>query len=509
MHLFNRNARYTHLIASFFIITTFMSFIKIYNLRANTFDLGQYTSFLSQLKHEDFFQILLSTHVQPFLLLFSYLAVNSYIDYSLVLFQSVAVALGGLILTRGCPDDCRFPAALVYVFSLAAWFSVLNDFHLEHLLFPLIIGFMALLANARADRWPIFVVLAACICAVKEPYALTSAALGFLMALRGRSLRVPGIAIAAGSLIYFAIATGYLIPVNTDDRQVGALWSRGFGYLGQSPVDMIVTMLRNPFSVAMQAFSWRKLVFFGALIGPFVYLLWRVPLALLPALPTLAIVSLSADPNHSYLGHHYPVSVTATLMGALVLAMGQEEDRNKRRNMLYFSAAASFVALVLFGPAPVSRLFWSGHAYAYQWQAYVPTQRSAEIRQLIDRHVPADRRTAISVQNTIHSERIAARPFIFAFPGGVVSPERVLSGVAVQVLGDTAAAKQGRLLADMVIIDRKRPLSHLDEVCAWNANSICDDQAFRARFDAAMAALDSSFDLVESYDTFAIYRRKK
>lgn len=484
-----------------------MSCLKIKNIRANFFDLGQYTSFVSQIQNELFFEVLFSTHVQPFMAIFAALLPPGYIDYGLVLLQCGGIGIGGYVFIRCCPLDVRLPAALTYTFSLAPWFSALNDYHLEHLLFPLVIGFIGLLIQPMAHRWPALLGISIAVCLVKEPYALAASCLGGLAILRGHP-RV-GLVIVLISLATFFATTAYVIPAYTQGRELGELWSSSFGYLGKSPFEMLASAFAQPAAIAQHVLDWRKLLFIGVLVGPFIYVAWLAPAAMLPCLPAIAIMLVSANPDHAYLAHQYNVPVAATMMGAAAMALHRVNTSATRNQLLAFSAATSLVALVLFGPAPISRLFWSGHAHGYQWQAYVPTERSAEIRRLIALHIPRNRNIAVSVQNSIHVGIIAERPFVFPFPEGVTTPALVLPNISARLLGPTPSALAGRVFADFVIVDLKRPLSNRDKVCRWSATSVCTDDQFNERFHHALSAAKLGFDVIASYDSFVIYKRRK
>lgn len=493
-------------IAALPVVWLAMALLREHNLRANFYDLGQYAAFVSSIWQEGAFEMALSTHAQPFLLLLSIAGATGHISWTLLVIQALIAGLGGWIFVRHAPADCRLQAALLFATTLAVWFTVLNDFHLEHLLLPFYLAFVVLLIEPGQRGSLGLVALALAMCAVKEPYALTAAAGGVLAFAMGR--RLAGLAIVVVSLGYFWIATGYVIPAFTQGRSTGEIWAAGFGHLGRSPFEMGLTILRDPFGAVLLVITWRKLLFVAVMTAPFVYLIRFAPLAIIPALPVIGIMLVSSDPNHAYLGHHYAVAVTAAMLGGVLIAAHSMPSPAVRTRALAYSAVVSLITLVLFGPSPVSRLFWSQHAYSFNWLGYAPDANAQARRALVDAHVPLDRAVAVSVQNTLHMDRISARPLALAFPGGVAEPERVLPRTALRVRPGAAEAREGLVLAEFVIIDAKRPMSLGSEVCLWDPARICVDPAFRDRYAAAVAQLRGSFELIASHDGFEIHRRR-
>lgn len=291
-----------------------------------------------------------------------------------------------------------------------------------------------------------------------------------------------------------------------------------FGYLGTTPGQMLMTLITRPWVVLEAGNIPRKALFVTALALPFVYVV-RGPWAwLLPAAPPAGIVLLSRSEAHIYLGHQYTVAVAIVLMVAAAVTLPRmAEPVRSRWSML--SLAATAIVLVLFGPAPVSRLFFSPGAWAFNSGAYLPVARDSRIRALIDQHVPTTRRVVVAMQSSLHTGRLSDRTHAIAFPQGLDAPIVVMRKAALLTHGsDTRTAPDGRsyaelaakglVMADYVVLDRRRPWMIADRFCAWSSTEICADPPLRALYLANSERLARHFERLAEYDGFEIWRRK-
>ena len=494
--------------------------LRYANLRSNFFDLGQYINILNIAAESLQPAIALSTHAQlviPVYALFGRMLSN---PYGLLAIQSLSCILAYRLFLKSFQEDSLPKWLLFAIFfsSMSIWFTALNDFHFEHILFVFYLLFIMLLVVERSGNDIPLIGAAIMVCFVKEIYALSAVMMGVMAFYYGR--RRAGLWIIGLSAVYFLLVTVVLIPAFSGGKGIGALWGAAFGYLGNSPVDMAQTLVADPKSVlTSDLLSPRKLVFVVALMLPFAYVAWLAPVAILPALPSILVMLLSRNPNHAYLGHHYTALVTVVMFGGCIISLRFMRDAQRRKRLALASAGMSFVMLVLFGPAPVSRLFWSDHAWSFQAQAYLPDARTRQISALIEQHIPDDRRIAVSVQNSVNHVRITDRPVVFPFPLGIFEPGRVLTMVAQDVFEPTpgkpnpaepnaSLASRGLALADYVVIDTKRPLSLEDLACRWSVDVVCDDPEFRGRVEALVGRLPAEYDTIAVHDGFAIYRRK-
>lgn len=503
-----------------FVLIIALPMLRYANLRSNFYDLGQYISILHLTGHSLQPGIALSTHAQLFIPLYGAITRLALNPYSLLVIQSGACIGSYLLFRQALRAEGLRPWVVFALFfsSMPLWFTALNDFHFEHVIWLLYPAFILLLISDRGTPDLTLILAALLMCFVKETYALSAVCMGMMAWFYGH--KRAGVIIAILALAYFFIVTALLIPAFTDGLNTGELWGSAFGHLGQTPVDIAQSVVSNPLAILSSSlFAPRKLLFVIVLFLPFLYVLRYAPFAVLPAIPSLLVLALSRNPNHAYLGHHYTVMVAATLFGALVLALRAIPDRALKQRLATLSACTSVVMLVLFSPAPVvSRLFWSEHAWGYQAAAYIPDPRSRQIVQLIEEHVPIDPLQAVSTQGTINHLRIADRAVVLPFPLGVHEPARVFAMVSEQhrptALPDPLPQKNGPVLAehrmqyaDFVLVDSKRPLTLEDTTCRWSKTVHCTDPEFAARFADLVARMGQSFERIADFDGFAIYRR--
>lgn len=497
-----------------------MPVLRYRALHSSFYDLGQYVTNYSGIAFDGLWSTAANTHLHLPMLVFAPIFRLAPSPVTLLLLQSASLIAGLFIYVRLWSLLGAGPTwigAALYGLALPVWFSALADYHFEHLLFPLYgLYAIALLREPRSSP-PVLMALAFAICGIKEIYALTAAMLGLLTAtLPGR--RRTGIAIFAMSAVYFVAATSFVIPAFTDGRPIGDLWGGAFGYLGATPGQMLMTLITRPWVVLEAGNIPRKALFVTALALPFVYVV-RGPWAwLLPAAPPAGIVLLSRSEAHIYLGHQYTVAVAIALMVAAAVTLpSMAEPVRSRWSML--SLAATAIVLVLFGPAPVSRLFFSSGAWAFNSRAYLPAARDNRIRALIDEHVPTARSVVVAMQSSLHTARLSHRTHAIAFPQGIDTPINVMRRAAILTHGsDTRRAPDGRsyaelaarglVMADYVVLDRRRPWMIADRFCAWNSTEICADPPLRALYLANSERLARHFERLAEHDGFEIWRRK-
>jgi len=473
-----------------------MPVLKALALHTSFFDLGQYASLAWRVAQGERASVLFQVHAHPFLLPYGLVYGLWPHPVTLLLLQSLGLIAGAALFAlhwrrRGLPHPEW--AAVLVLGSLAVWYAALFDFHFEHLLVPL----FALLALALDSdrRWagPLAVVAALGICAVKEMYALSAAAAGISFLLRPGRRRL-GALIVGLSLGYFVLMTVWVIPAYTGGQGVGEIWASAFGHLGGSPAEIMASLGQRPWLLAQELVStWRKPLYLVVMFGSLAFLPLLAPLALLPALPVLALVLLSHNSNHVGLGHQYTAGVTVPLLLALAVALAHPRFARWRGRALAAAVAASLATLVLFGPSPLSRAFWTGKLWFYDQTAYRPTARDREIGDLLARLVPAE--ASVSVQNPVVTAALANRAPLFPFPVAVFAP-----------VPFRMAAGEALIAADYVVLDLRRPWFLGDQGCDWYWGECRDPVAARAFLDQ-VARLTAAFSPLHDQDGVLVFRR--
>ena len=498
------------------LLLLLMPQFKLAAVHSSFYDLGQYATNFTAISLDAKGGWALRGHAHLFADLYAIAYAIYASPVTLLALQSFILVTSALLAGRlFAAFDAGRPVegAVIYLLSIPVWFSALFDFHYEHLIFPIL--FAGMLAT-RGDGWSARLTALGAgllLCLVKEPYPLMAIGFGLYLILARRWF-VEGavlIILAAG---YFLTVTGTIIPYFSGGQLSGELWSSAFGYLGDSISAMLGTMIANPILPISAMLTPHKLLYVFGLGGAVGFVFLRAPAATLPALPILAISLISENPSHSYLGNQYAVGVAAPLFVATAIALGKTSPATRlwAKRLVFLT---SFVFLMLFGPAPISRLFIQNATFTYGASAYLPSERDGWINDTIAKTVPADLDTVVATQNVVLTPRLATRFDLVAFPTGVFEPFTTLKDrtgsvlasffVALADTGGSAALDQR--FADWVVLDRKRPLYLNDKGCGWLYGA-CTDPTQQARFATEAARLPEAFEQVFSEDGLEIYRRR-
>lgn len=269
----------------------------------------------------------LGIHVEPILVLIAPLYLIHSGAETLIVLQTVALALGALPLLalalRRLPDVPLLGVvfALAYLAAPEILGEALWGFHPVTLATPLLLA--AILAlDARRYGW--FLLAGALAAATKEDVALALVPLGLLIALSHRRPRL-GIAVALGAVAWTAVCFLVIIPHFNGGASSGgnAYWYR-YLQLGSTPGAAIHNLLLHPWLLLPIIFTPDKLGYLALLartgggLGLFAPFWW------LAALPELAINLLSAQVAqysgfYQYNAMILPVALAAAVYGVAAL----------------------------------------------------------------------------------------------------------------------------------------------------------------------------------------------
>lgn len=269
----------------------------------------------------------LGIHVEPILFLIAPLYLIHPGAETLIVLQTVALALGALPLLalalRRLPDVPLLGVvfALAYLVTPEILGEALWGFHPVTLATPLLVAAIYALDVRRYGWFLLAGVLAA---ATKEDVALALVPLGLLIAIMHRRPRL-GLGIALGAVAWVALCFLVIIPHFNDGASAAgsAYWYR-YTQLGSSPGEAIRNLLTHPWLLATVIFTPDKLGYLALLartgggLGLFAPFWW------LAALPELAINLLSAQvPQYSgfyqYNAMILPVALAAAVYGVAAL----------------------------------------------------------------------------------------------------------------------------------------------------------------------------------------------
>lgn len=387
-------------------------------------------------------------------------------DASLLLTaQAAAVATGAtavFLLARrhlGSPW-AGLGLALAYLLYPPTQWLVLDDFHPVAFSTPLLLwGFWFL----DSDRIGPFAVVAALACLTKEQVGLAVAAMGVWYALRpGR--RAPGLAIAVAGTMVTVVA---LAVVSHFSPGGGSPFEGRYASIGGSPAGVVETALTDPATVVAAAVESGDASFLARLLLPLLGLPLLAPLALLTAVPELALDVLSETDTQTSIRFHYtagaiPGLFAGTVFGAATLLRRWPAARSMLPRAL---VVAGLLTSAWLGPLPAWRHLPLGSEVGARDHVIAEHARAAARAVAL---VPAG--AAVSATNTLGAH-LSERRRVLSFP---LTRE-----------------------ADWVVVDTRRP-SYLDQAVGGR------------RFGIALTALRVSgrFELVRSEDGILVYRRR-
>ncbi len=260
----------------------------------------------------------LASHVDPILVLFAPLWFVWPSPSMLLVVQSVAVALGALPvywLARKHLGSGRggLGFALAYLLYPATQWTVLAEFHPVALACPLLLFAFWYLDEDRLVPFALFAALAA---TTKEEIPLAVAGLGAWYAL-ARRRRAAGAAIAVAGIAAAAIAIGVVQPHFGDG---GDPFAGRYEEVGGSVGGILKTALTDPLRLARVAFDDRGVGYLLTLLLPLAFLPLGAPLALLPAVPDLALNLLSSTRTQTSIHFHYAAPLIPAFFAAAIFA---------------------------------------------------------------------------------------------------------------------------------------------------------------------------------------------
>jgi len=522
---------------------------KIFSLHSSYFDLGIFENVFYQIAIIGEWQMAFSGHVLGLAPAYSWLygmLPFAVAPYFLVGTQAALLVLPTLLLYR------RFGKflAFVYIAFCPLWVNAHFDFHFDHLVVPLLMGFYLALLDRRIG-WA--VLSATLLIFVKETFALQTAACGVLMLwavfrgssiwgqpldlIRRRWLVVGSVWLFCAGLGCFYFEVQYLLPYFGPEGAGIAWGGAAFGWLGQGFGEILQTIITKPYLVVWDIITTpRKLVYLGVVFGMLAFIPLLRPAFLIPTIPLLGIAMISRLPNYYDYNTHYMAGLIVPVMFAfahglpraekiwekLVIRMGVSSrisaligTGDHSRQLFYMLLFGwIFVGHVMLSPSPISRLFWSDKVWTYSWQAYVPTERVAMIKSMMEKYIPADPDISVTTQNMLNYSHLAHRKVYSPFPMGIAEPRKVMDwssrtwdglGVFLKTGYKPTAITHDRY-ADYVVLDLKRPYFLIDRGCGWIYGE-CRDKEVEKKFLGWVAYTRSIYDTVFELDGFMILRR--
>jgi len=324
--------------------------------------------------------------------------------------QAVAVALGALPvfwLARKHLRSARagLGFALAYLLYPATGWLALNEFHPVALACPLLLFAFWYLDE---ERWVPFALFALAAATTKEEISLVIAGFGVWYALAHRRWWLGG-ALAAIGVAAAAIAVEVVVP---HFNGAASNFYVRYEQVGGSPGGVFKTAFTHPLRLVEKIGTTRGLRYLGELLVPLGGLWLLAPLALVAALPEVALNLLSRVTTQQSIHFHYTAGLIPALFVASVLGAGRLAERRSRARARIAPAAVvlALAANYYLGPIPFWRELPGGSRFQATFTHVTAHDRVAERAVgLIPPHV------VVSASNTLGAH-LSARRRILSFP---------------------------------------------------------------------------------------------
>ena len=490
---------------------SYLTVVRYAAFEARALDMGNLNQAIWNTAHGNWFHLTnqpgtinrLSLHVEPILVPISWLYLLYPTPPLLLVLQAVVVALGAIPLFALARHKLGYEwvaltFAIVYLLNPTIQAANWLEFHPITLAPTFLLAAFYYLVTERPGRFALFAVLAA---SCKEEMALIVLMMGAYALLIRRKPRW-GLLTMGLSLAWALLAVLGIQQLFADGN---IHWNR-YAYLGDSPAQMLLSLLTRPQVV------WEQLVaadaggYVGSLLWPTAFLALLAPEVLLLALPSLAI-NLLADfpPMHEthtliYAAPIAPLVFAAAVMGlARLLAWCDLRAQSTRRFVM-----PSLAALVLFLGMSDQRLFGylpgSGndlplvitdhHRRAEAMIEQIPADAAVSAQDRLNPHVSG--RETIYIFPRVEDERLGDADTVFVDVTGPAWPQHPndvrasVDGLLAQGFG-IAAADDGYLLLRRGLENRTLPDSFYS---AWRAPELSRADSLGLQVGGVLELLD-------------------
>lgn len=316
---------------------------------------------------------------------------------TLIVIGSISVAAGGISFyflgKRAIGPWAGFFLSVFYLLHPGTWYLALFDFHPDAL-FPLIVS-IALIFLEGKRPWP-FLAFSLSPLLLKETLALPIAVLGIVAFIKG--LKKQGAIIAAVALVWFLIASFWLVPAFNPQGP----YTRFFG---------------------PPSLSWAKVTYWLFLMLPLGLLPILRPLELLPGLVHSGLIVFAAFPGYYGIETQYAAQFLPFGLWATAVLMSRVNWRKIAPLILGFS----FLGHALFAPTPFGIVFYRPDKPFNLW-IYQVTKRDQEVTRAISERVPRD--VSLCAQINLITGGVPQRARLWPFPEGLEEAQYVLLDTA-------------------------------------------------------------------------------
>ncbi len=220
-------------------------------------------------------------------------------------------------------------------------------FHEVLIAIPLMLWSFHHFACRQWWRMAVFIVLAL---SVKENVAIVYSAFGVYVFASDRRQRW-GLVLGGLCAAYFVVCLAWIVPSFSSSGSYSKTYL--YGQFGETPGDVLLTMLRNPSLVADRLGSWRPLCYVLSLTIPLFLLPFR-RVVLLVAAPTLIFTMLMNTPSFMSIRFWHQASILPVLWLATAQAVATAGRKRSAWAAVLVCSMATHYAM---GVSPVSRVW--------------------------------------------------------------------------------------------------------------------------------------------------------
>ncbi len=491
---------------SLYFILIGLSILKYYSLNSSYFDLGTLNRHIFNFSIEESYRFFFG-HMHTLQVPISYIYSFIQTPYFLIIFQALAVFLSILFIYK-LSNKYKEYYVLIFLLLYAIWYNILFDFHFDHLSMPLMFAFYFFI---KEQKYKSAFFIGILVSLIKEPFALVTSFMGIYMIIKSKKYLKGSILFIYG-LVYFYVVTHYVIPFFTPEYGVVGNDSYAIFGAGGSLVDIVLYPITHFQEFIIDIVTTKKIIYLIALFTAFGFVVvFFSPLELIPAIPPLAIAMLSNIENYYWYNTHYTAPFIAPFMVAFIYGLPRFIEFCKKyikyldseKKILLIVFIPIILSHIVFSPSPISRFFWINKLPQYHYSAYMPTQRTAKIKEAILKYIPENIDISVASQNSLNWGHLAHRKYYFSFPQGVIEDTNIVyvdSDSFIDVMShlvrqDKSIVKSKKIRVDFVTIDLKRPLYLIDK-------SVSEEQ-----FMKVVEQMREDYEILYEYDGFYIYKR--
>src|SRR5512132_1515194 len=327
----------------------------------------------------------------------------------LLVVQAAAVALGALpvywLANKHLGSNrAALGFALAYLLYPPTQWLTLNEFHPVALACPLLLFAFWYLDEDRLLPFAAFGLLAA---TTKEEVAFVVAGLGIWYAFSHRRRR-QGAVIFVVSTAVALVAIEIVIP-HFNRAGTSSFFTR-YSEVGSTPGGVVHTALTNPWKIVTTAVTGRGLGYLAQLALPLGLLAVLAPLALIAAIPELAVNLLSAATTQTSIRFHYTAGLIPVLVAAAIFGAERLERWRPGAPVATGVVVIGLASSYLLGPIPVWQYFPGGQSHQAQAAEVSEHDRIASRALSL---IPQD--AVVSATNSLGAH-LSARRRVLSFP---------------------------------------------------------------------------------------------